>query len=232
MYLCFSLLAPDVNPVDPTEAEVTFLWVLGAVLILIAVAFLFLPSRLIEKVPQYTEVEWGTERKLHVAYVQLVFLGGLACVGASVYVSEPYRLAKASSPQLIGLTKENSNLRGELNEARRQADIARRVTVRLKLTAPPELDLNQLHLTDVRCHYRLSDGHDLSTEVGNGMGPQDLGCVIENISPDVVILRINIEQEIKAPGQPTTYRMLAYRENIYPAQPNYDLCAPNRAPCR
>lgn len=202
----------------------TYLFVLGALLIACALCFAaFLPPTVREKWNEFLDFEWPPF-KLHIPFLEFVFLGGLALIGASIYVSEPARLVAASASQLKDLNKERTALQGRLDEAQRQIEKLTKVNVLLNLTLPGGIDLNNLNLESIKCYYVFSDGGERLVPVTGGNGPQDVKCLIENMPPEAAVVTIKIEQELQGRGPAKKYSVLAYRNNIYPAQPNYSLC--------
>jgi Ca2+/Na+ antiporter len=234
MYPHLCLLVSAVIPIDQSGANnllTLALLILGFLLIIIVLVVTFLfPSekRILINELTYIEVK---SIKLRVPFLELLFLGGLACIGACIYVSEPSRLVAALSPQLTDLNRENAALQAKLDEAQRQIENAKMVSVTLYLTAPPNIRLDDLDLGSLKCHYLLSDSRDFSIAAEKGMASQDVKCRIDNILPELVIVRVNLDQEIQATGKAKKVTTLAYRESIYPAKPNYHLCATSKTSC-
>lgn len=228
------LLVPASILTDQTWGEnvlVTILWMLGTLLIASALSIsVFVSQERREMINEKLRFNWG-KVKLDLSFVEFIFVSGLACIGASIYVSEPSRIVRAFHEQLVEMNRENATLKEEVTELQRRIEGANKVTVTLILTPPPDVDLRDFDLESIKCHYWLSDHHEVFTDVRNGMAPQDVACRIENVSPDVLILRVNVEQVLQSHGQAIGNKVLAYREQIFPAQPNYHLCAPSKRPC-
>lgn len=206
----------------------TILLILGAFLVACALGIVFIPPERRPIILDHTHFVWGSAN-LDISFVELIFVGGLACIGASIYVSAPTRIVAAFNSHLEELSNKNAQLQEQLEEARRKAEGAQMVTTTLVLTAPPDVDFNNVDLKRVKCHYWLTDNREVVTGVLNGMTFQDVKCRIENIRPDAVILKINVE--LQASDSTKKNKILAHRDQIFPAQPNYHLCAGDKTFC-
>jgi hypothetical protein len=214
------------------ERLATRLFILGACLAALALIGVFVPFNLRSVINERLSWEWHSVR-LNLSFVELIFLGGLAAIGGAVYVSAPSRLVADFTARLLDLTKDNATLKTELDDANRELKAKSLISITLDFTVPPGVDLSSFQdFNSLKCHYRLSSGGEFSVDAQGGTAIDDIECRIENISPELVIERVNLEQEVQVDGQPKKHKLLGYRENVYPAKPHYRLCPPNESPCK